>query len=1045
MFDRLVNLGLNNKFLALFLALMVMAAGYWSYLRLPVDAFPDVSPNLVQVFTTTEGLAPEEVEKYVTYPVEAAMAGLPGVTKVRSISNFGLSVVNIYFEDDMDIYFCRQLVNERLQEAREHIPQGFGEPQMGPISTGMGLVLYYYLEDTSGKLSLEELRSIQDWIVKFNLQTVPGVTEVLGIGGFEKQFQVQVRPEALLQHGLTLTDLIERIKRNNLNVGAQFIEKGGEQMVVRSVGLAGGIADLKSIVLKTVDGRPIYLGDVARVKIGGAIRQGLQTRNGQGEVVAGMVVKLYGSNASTVIERVEKKIEEINRILPPGVRIVPYYQQKDIVVAAVGTVSSALLQGIILVALVLMVFMGGFRPSMVVAIAIPFSVLFTFIGMGLFKISANLMSFGGLAIAIGMMVDGTIVMVDNVDRMLREAPPHESRLHVVGRACREVVRPITFAIAIIIIVFLPLFTLSGVEGKTFRPLAYTVSLAMLGSLIFAVFLAPVISNLLMSRPGKAKEKSSPEQPLMVRVLLKPYRPLVGFFVHRPWVAISLAVALLLLGGAIFPLLGSEFTPRLREGSLLIRFTMAPSISLEQSKKTVTIIEKRLMKVPEVEGAVTRVGRGEVGAHADPINNAEMFVILKPKEQWRSARSQEEIEEVIRQGIGQVPGVQMNLSQPVEATVDELLEGVKAQLAVKLFGGDLEILKDKAERIATILRKVPGAADVQVDQVTGTPQLLIRPDRRAVARYGMNLADVQELISAAVGGTTAGQVFEGIKRFDIYVRYQAASRSTVEAIREILVKAPDGKSVPLSELAQISEIIGPRQITREDNQRFITVQCNVVGRDIGSFVAQAQKALAAQAQLPPGYLVTWGGKFRLQQEANKRLSVVIPVTLFIICLLLFSSFGSTKNTILILLNIPLALVGGIVGLWLTGQNLSVPASVGFIALFGIALENGMVLLTYLNWLVLDGVPIEKASIQGACLRLRSVLMTAATTTLGLIPLLLASGTGSEVQRPLATVVVGGLLTSTILTLLILPALYRYFAVKVEPEESSPGVLAKGAKP
>ncbi|TXK95888.1 CusA/CzcA family heavy metal efflux RND transporter [Methylococcaceae bacterium CS1] len=1022
--NQIINLSLRSRLLMLVLAVVVIATGYRSYQGLPVDAFPDVSPNLVQIFTITEGLAPEEIEMYVTYPVEAAMTGLPGIEKIRSVSNFGLSVVNVYFEDDVSIYFARQLVGERLQEARNQIPASFGEPSMGPISTGMGLVLFYYLKDDTHKYTLEDLRTMQDWIVKFNLQTVRGVTEVLGIGGFEKQFHVVVQPDALLRYQVTLNELIERVRANNLNVGAQYLEKNNEQFIIRSVGLAKGIPDIENIVVKTVDGRPVYLSELAEIKIGGAIRRGLQTRNGEGEVVAGMAIKLYGTNASTVIERVEQKIQDINRTLPEGVSIVPYYQQKDIVEGAVNTVSSALIQGIILVALVLLVFMGGFRPSLVVALAIPFSVMFAFIAMGLLGMSANLMSLGGLAIAIGMMVDGTIVMVENVDRLLRESNPEESRLHVVGRACREVGKPILFAITIIIIVFLPLFTLEGVEGKTFRPLAYTVALAMLGSLVYALFLAPVLSDVLMRRNSTKDGKPGLDERIL-NALLKPYRPLVEYFVNNRKIAVALSAGLLLLGMVIFPFLGSEFTPKLQEGSIVVRLTMAPSISINESKRNTLIVERRLLKIPEVIEVTSRIGRGEVGAHADPINSAEMYIILKSKDEWRDPGNQGLIEKEIRKIVADLPGITANLTQPIEMTVDELMEGVRAELAVKLFGDNLAQLKTKADEIAAVIKKVEGAADVQVDQVSGTPQLVITPDRLAIARYGLNLIDVQEVISGAIGGVTAGQVFEGIRRFDILVRFQKQDRDSIEAIRNLLISGPDGIKVPLAQIATIEEIVGPRQITRENNQRFISIQANVIDRDIVSFVEEAQQVIDREIKLPPGYFTTWGGQFRLQQEANKRLAIVIPVTLVIISLLLFSSFGSVKNAALILLNIPLALVGGVIALWLSGQNLSVPASVGFIALFGIALENGMVLMTYLNQLVKDGLPIDEASIKGACLRVRPVLMTAVTTALGLIPLLLATGTGSEVQKPLATVVVGGLVTSTFLTLLVIPALYKWF--------------------
>ncbi len=1021
----------------LVLGVLVMFAGYYSYTKLPIDAFPDVSPSLVQVFTETEGLAPEEIEKYVTFPVEASMNGLPSVEKIRSVSNFGLSVVNIYFKDGTDIYFARQLVNERLQEAREQIPDGFGNPQMGPISTGMGLILFYYLEDTTGAYSLTEMRTLQDWLIKYQLQTVPGVTEVLGIGGWEKQYQVVIDPDALLRYDIGIQKVIDKIKANNLNVGAQFIERNSEEFIVRSVGLVSDIKDIEDIIIKSSDGTPLLLKQLATIKTGGAIRRGVQTRDGLEEVVSGMIVKLYGSNSSTVIGKVETKMAEIQKSLPKGIRLVPYYQQKTLVEAAVSTVTDALLQGILLVALVLLIFMGSIRPSVVVALSIPFSILFAMVGMQYFGISVNLMSFGGLAIAIGMMVDGTIVMVENVDRILRTSRKDEPRIHIVARACLEVARPILFAITIIIVVFLPLFTLQGVEGKTFRPLAETVSLAMLGSLIFALVLAPLFSDMIMRRPKTSlpTENIPVKENFLIRVISRIYRPLLTFFVRKRSAAIALAAILLIIGSLIYPRLGSEFTPTLQEGTIILRLTMAPSISLTESTRLTQIVERRVMRVPEVSHVVTRIGRGEVGAHTDPINSAEMYILLRDKHTWRTATTQPELEDVIRKQVGEIPGVLSNFTQPIQMTVDELLEGVRAELAIKLFGEELEVLKTKADEIVKVLRTVPGAADVQADQISGTPQLLIKVDRQAIARYGINVSDVQEVIRAAIGGEKAGQLFEGVRRFDILVRFAPAFRNDIKAIGQILIEAPNKVKLPLSQLATIQELVGPRQITRENSQRFIVIQSNVVGRDIGSFVADGQKALDQYVELPAGYMVTWGGQFRLQQEANKRLAVVVPITLLLIFLLLFSSFNSVKNTLLILLNIPLALVGGIVGLWLTGQNLSVPSSVGFIALFGIALENGMVLVTYLNQLLKDGVPVDKASVQGALLRLRPVLMTALTTGLGLIPLLLATGTGSDVQRPLATVVVGGLITSTLLTLLVIPAIYKWFATDVASEISA----------
>ncbi len=1023
----IIRFVLKSRLLIISLALLIMGLGYVSYNNLTLDAFPDVSPSLVQVFTVTEGLAPEEVEKYVTYPIEIAMNGLPGIEKIRSVSNFGISVVNIYFKDGTDIYFARQLVNERLQEAREQIPEGFGSPELGPISTAMGLVLFYFLEDETGNYSLEELRSIHDWVVKVHLQTVPGVTEVLGIGGFEKQYHIVIRPEALLSFEVSLNDVMEKIKSNNLNVGAQFIEQNAEEYIVRSVGLASSIKDLEDIVIKTEDGTPVYLKQLADIRIGGAVRRGVQTYNGKKEVVAGMVVKLYGANSSTVIEEVEKKISTINNSLPKGLKLVPYYEQKTLVEACVATVTNALMEGGIFVIFILLLFMGSLSAGIVVALTVPFSMLFAVIGMKYFGISANLMSFGGLAIAIGMMVDGTIVIVENVDTHLK-IPSQEPYLKIITRACLEVSRPIIFAIAIIIIVFIPLIALKGVEGKTFRPLAYTVSLGMLGSLIYAIFLAPVLSTLLMKRTETKKTRKSIDE-WIFGFLLMLYKPCLSFLVKNRAFVIFLAIAILAIGIIIAPQLGSEFTPQLQEGSLVIRLSMAPSISLNESKRLTMIVERRLLKIKEITQVVTRIGRGEVGAHTDPINSAEMFVALKPQAEWRVGK-QQELEKLIREELGEIPGIIPNFTQPIAMSVDELLEGVRAQLAIKLFGEDIGLLKETADKIAEVVKKVRGAADVQADQVSGIPQLLIRIDRKKMARYGVNVSDAQGVLKAAVGGETVGQIFEGVRRFDILVRFPIAYRNTPEAISQILIPTPSNGHIPLSEIAEISEIVGPRQITRENSQRFITVQCNVVGRDIGTFVEEAQRKIGEQVKFPSGYLLTWGGQYTLQQEANKRLALVIPLTTLIVFLLMYSSFNSLRSSLLIFTNIPLALVGGLVGLWLTGQNLSVPASVGFIALFGIALEDAMVLVACLNDLARQRLPIDELSIKGGCMRIRAVLITTITTLIGLVPLLFSTGTGSEVQRPLATVVVAGLATSTMVTLFFVPVLYKWFIIEEE---------------
>ena len=1033
MTDKLINFSLKSRLLVIIAFIAICIIGKVSYDKLPIDAFPDVTPALVQVFTLTDGLAPEEIEQLVTYPVETAMNGLPKVEKIRSVSNFGLSVVNIYFKDGTDIFWARQLVGERLNEARDQIPEGMGEPEMGPISTGLGLVLFYYLEDETGTRTLEEMRTIQDWVVKFNLQTVTGVTEVLGIGGDERQYQVVVNPEKLIAYNLTLHDVISAVKNNNLNIGAQFIEKGQEEYVIRSIGLIKNIEYMEDVVVKTLeDNTRIYLRQVADIKIGGAIRRGMQTRDGIGETVAGMVIKLIGTNTSTVIRNVEERMKKINATLPEGIKIVPYYDQKVLVEACVKTVTSALIQGIGLVVLVLLVFMGGLGGSIIVTGAIIFSVLLTFILMNYYNISANLMSLGGLAIAIGMMVDASIVMVENCDSHFKKSKNKgQSNIKIIMEACKEMGKPIMFAVFIVVIVFLPLLSLQGVEGKTFKPLAITIIMAMMGSLIYALAFAPAITSFLM-RSKKGTESKKGFGDMLISGMLKVYRPPLQFFVKQRIITLVAVVALAVVGFVVFPFLGKEFTPELQEGTLVVRAAMAPSISLTEAGKTASLLEKQLLTFPEVIRVVTRVGRGEVGAHADPVNSAEMFVELKPKTEWTTAKTQEELFTKISEKMSKFPGVNLGFTQPIAMTIDEMLEGVRADLAIKIYGDDLAKLKELGDEVVNVIKQVPGAADVQADQVTGTPQLVITPDPHKIARYGLTMEEVQTTIRAAIGGEIVGQVFEGVKRFDIQVRYRKDERQNKADIERLLLSAPNGSKVPLSQVADIIEVVGPRQIKRENNQRLIVVQSNVRGRDIGGFVEEGQQALMDKIKFPPGYIVEWGGDFELQQKANKRLSVVVPITIALVFLLLYSTFNSLQKASLIILNIPLALVGGLVGLFLTGENLSVPSSVGFIALFGIAVGNGLVLVSHIGHLRLQGMETIEASIQGACDRLRPVLMTAMTTGLGLIPLVFSSGTGSEVQRPLAIVVIGGLISSTFLTLFAIPAFYGWF-VKQEQVE------------
>ena len=1018
----------GGRLLAAIAALALSIGGLFAFRSLPVDAFPDPSPSLVQVFTETEGLSPEEVERYVTYPIETAMSGLPKVDEIRSTSNFGLSVINIYFEDGTDVYFARQVVGERLGEAADAIPDGFGTPKMGPISTGLGIIMYYRLVDETGERSLVELREIADWMIKYPLQSVEGVTEVLSLGGFEKQYQVRLDPDQLTSYDLSVGEVIAALESANRTAGAQFIEIGAEQYTVRGVGLARSLDDLRETPVKTVDGRTVRVSDLGEVAIGGGVRQGLATANGEGETVAGLVLKLYGTNTSEVIENAQARFVEINLSLPDGVTAVPYYDQGTLVKKAAATVTTALWQGALLVAVIVFLFLGGWRPSLVVVMAIPFSVGFAFIAMKFLGIGANLMTLGGVAIAIGMMVDGAIVIAENVDRGLRERREGEDSRTTVARASAEVIAPLIAAVAVVIIVFLPLFSLQGTEGKTFRPLAASAALAMTGSLIYAALIAPAMALGLM-RPPKSNSQESDSR------LVSLIKPLAAFFVRRRLAAVGLAGVLLLVGGLSATRLGSEFTPALEEGDVLLRVTMAPSISLTEAKETSTRIETRLLEAfPEISSIVSRIGRGEVGAHADPVNSIEAFVALKPRSEWRNGISPDELRASISENLGGFPGVRVNVGQPIAMSVDELLTGTKAQLAVKIFGPDTEVLLEGSQDLQSILQEIPGATDVQADQITGAPQLVVSLNRPALGRYGLSVEEALDALRSGVGGAEAGAVFEGVRQFPVIVRYAEEDRNTPAAIGRIILESSSGARVPLESVANIREIVGPRQITRENGERFITVQLNVRGRDIGSYVADAQQSVASQLDLPAGYRVEWGGQFELQQEANARFAVVIPITLGIVFLILLLTFGRMKSAILILLNIPLALTGGAMALWIAGLPISVPATVGFIALFGIALGNGMVLVSFMDDFAREGRGRDELAVEAAGLRARPVLMTALTTALGLAPLLFASGVGAEVQRPLATVVMGGLVSSTVLTLLVLPALHRWFAPKPDAHHS-----------
>jgi cobalt-zinc-cadmium resistance protein CzcA len=1029
-----IEAAIKQRFLVVIFSLGLVGYGAYSTLRLNVDAFPDVTNIQVQINTAAAGLAAVEVEQLITFPIETVMNGLPDITEVRSISKTGLSVVTVVFADGVDTYFARQLVLERLQVARERIPPGLADPEMGPITTGLGQI-YKYILVGEGKTAME-LRTLNDWVVKFQLRTVPGVTDVLSFGGEVRQYQVRVDPNRLLSYGLTLSDLRESIEDNNSNVGGWYLEGEQQQIVVRGVGLIRGrrqgLTDIENIVLASVDGTPVFIRDLAEVEYGGEIRQGAVTLNGEGEVVMGIVLQLKGANTKNVIEGVRQKMDAIQAALPKGVQIVPIYDQSDLVDKAVETVTDALSEAAVLIVGVLFIFLWHVRSALVVLVSIPLSMLIAFIMMRWYGLSANLQSLGGLAIGIGMMVDGSVVVVENIVRHLAEPNDREESLSLrVLRATQEVGTPVFFAVLIIVVVFLPLFTLQGVEGKLFSPMAFTIAFAMLGSLLVALTIVPVLSSILFT--GAFSEADN----FLMRFLKWVYRPALGFALAHRGVVIAIALVALAASLATLPFLGTEFVPELDEGTMTIRVTMNPSISLEESKRIAARLEKRLMRYPEVTYALSQIGRAEMGGDPEPISNNEIFVGLKPQSEWTTTQSRAELIRILNEDLSEHPGIMLNFSQPIATRVDELLSGIKAQIAIKLFGEDLGVLEEKGREIEAVVRTISGASDIQMEQISGEAQLVVRADRDALARYGLNVAAVMEIVSTAVGGEAVTQVIEGQKRFDVYLRVAEEYRRDPEAIGRLWISNGDGARILVSELADIRLVEGPPTVSREDAQRRVVVQCNVRGRDMGGFVEEARKAVRERVELPPGYFVTWGGQFENQQRAQRTLMVVVPVCLGLIFLLLYLSFGSVKNALLIIMNVPFALIGGIFGLALSGQYLSVPSSVGFIALFGVAVLNGVVMVSYFNQLVRDGASLHEAVTEGALLRLRPVLMTATVASLGLIPLLLSTGIGSEVQRPLATVVVGGLITSTLLTLLVLPALYKWFAVPPELGPASSG--------
>ncbi len=1030
MIDRIVRLSLRTRAVVVLGMLAVIVAGMYAYSGMPVDAFPDVSPIMVPVFADAHGMSPEEVERLISYPIESAMNGLPGVTQIKSTSAFGMAVIYVYFEDDVDIYFARQLVAERLSAAMPDLPEMHEPPGLGPISTGLGQVFIYYLAagpdvDTGGMDLGLYLRDLNDWVVKYQLQTVPGVTDVLSIGGNVLQYQIRLSPLALHEYGVSLEDVVNAVNDNNRNAGGQFLVLGSEEHLVRGVGLVQSLDDIRQVPLRSVRGVPITVGDVAEVAFGPEIRRGVVTRNGEAEVVSGLVLKLFGENTSAVIDRLYEKVDEVRASLPDGVTLVPYYEQAELVRNATGTVKTALLIGAFLVLMTLALFLGNWRTSAIVALALPFSALFAVILMRLTGISANLMSLGGIAIAIGMLGDGAIVMVENIYRHLNiPEKSHLEKDRVILDSAHEIGKPVVFSVLIIVLVFLPILTLEGVEGKMFSPVASTISFALLGSLVMAVVVAPALSSLLL-RKGKREEF------FVVRRLKALYRPAVTWAVSNKRKVVLIGLAAFVLSMSLLPMLGTEFVPTLEEGSILIGVTMAPSIALEEATETIMALERRILEYEPVDETVSRIGRPEAGSHPHPVNYAEVHIELKPRREWGRFRNKAELVEALSADLSGYPGVQLNFTQPIQNAFDELLSGTRAELAIKLYGEDLDVLRTKAGEIVAAVEDVPGLVDLAPEQSYGQPQVQIVADRAACARYGVSVAEILELVELAIGGEAIDDVYLNVRRYSIHLRLQEEYRSDPEAIRSLLVHTESGSLVPLSQVADVRQVIGPIQINREKNQRRWNVQANVRGRDLGGVVSDVQRRIESRVELPAGYFVEYGGQFENQERAMRRLSVIVPIVIVAVMGLLWMSFGVVRHALIIVINIPLALVGGVLGLLVTGEYLSVPASVGFIALFGIAVQNGVVLVSYFNQHRRSGIDLDAALVEGSVLRLRPVLMTAITTVLGLLPLLLSRGMGSEVQRPLATVVVFGLTTSTLLTLFVMPAVYGWVEEKLDP--------------
>ena len=1019
---RLIEVALRYRVLVLLGALFVAAMGVVSLRNLPIDAEPDITPNQVLVLTRAPSLSPLEVEQLLSFPVEISMSGLPGVRRIQSTSKYGLSYVAVYFEDSMDPYFCRNLVNERLTQAKEAIPARVGIPEIGPISTGLGEI--YQFKVTGARHTPMELRTILDWQIAPKMRLVPGVVEINSQGGELKTYEVEVDSDKLTGYHIALERVIEALSKNNANAGGAYLERSEQQSLIRAEGLIGSLSDIENIVVATSPtGTPILIRNIANVHFAPMVRRGFATQDGKGEIVVGVAMMLLGENSRVVADRVKSGLAEIQKTLPNGVQIEPLYDRKDLVTRTIHTVTRNLIEGGILVVAVLLLMLGSFRAGLIVSIAIPLSMLVAITGMVQAKISGNLMSLG--AIDFGLIVDGSVVIIENILRRLHERKPDELVEDTIRKAGSEVAKPIFFGVAIIFLVYVPILTLSGVEGKMFKPMAATVLFALFASLIIALALMPVLS-------WYALRRQTAEKPtLVMRKIDSAYRPLRQRAMRHPAWTGGIAFALFAASLIAIPFLGAEFIPSLDEGSILVQMYRVPGISISESLHGNEIIETVLREFPEVSRVVSRTGSPEVATDPMAIDQSDVYVTLKPAEQWPKSVSKNDLITAMKKRLQEeAPGAAYSFSQPIQMRMQELMEGgSRSDLAIKLFGEDLEILRQKADQIAAVVSKVPGAADVRAERVAGLPYLRIRIRRDALARHGLDASAVLDTVEA-IGGKPVGEIVEGNRRFTLQVRFPQEQRNTTEAISNLRVGDSEGHFIPLAQLADIQEEEGPAQISREGGERRISVEVNVRGRDLAGFVAEAQKVVAAKIKVPDGYELQWGGQFEQLQSASRRLIIVVPAVLLVIFVLLYLNFQSLLPAGLIFLNIPLAATGGIVALLIRGMPFSISAGVGFIALFGIAVLNGIVLLTYIGELRHQGIPVADAVEKGSDTRLRPVLMTALVASLGFIPMALSTGAGAEVQRPLATVVIGGLITSTLLTLLVLPTLYKWIEERRE---------------